>query len=97
MLPLQPSHSQAGKRRPLVHRLLKPRTSLDCLLCRLNSSAVRPASAPVRPWGEVKSRRGAPKRIPTEGFACPNQQCPYYGITDSPIHAAFWGWQAWSC
>jgi hypothetical protein len=96
-LPLEPSHSQAGKRRPPVHRLLKPRTPLDCPLCRLNSSAVRPASAPVRPWGEVKSRRGAPKRIPTEGFACPNQQCPYYGITDSPLHGAFWGWQAWSC
>jgi len=29
----------------------------------------------------VKSRRGAPKRIPTEGFACPNQRCTYYGIT----------------
>jgi hypothetical protein len=25
-LPLEPSHSQAGKRRPPVHRLLKPRT-----------------------------------------------------------------------
>jgi transposase-like protein len=48
---------------------------------------VRPASAPVRPWCEVKSRRGAPKRIPTEGFACPDQQCPYFGITDAHIHA----------
>jgi transposase-like protein len=35
----------------------------------------------------VKSRRGAPKRIHTEGFACPNQQCPYFGITDAHIHA----------
>jgi IS1 family transposase len=35
----------------------------------------------------VKSRRGAPKRIPTEGFACPNQQCAYFGITDAQIHA----------
>ena len=42
---------------------------------------------PVRPWSEVKSRRGAPKRIPTEGFACPNQQCPYFGITDARVHA----------
>ena len=23
----------------------------------------------------------------TEGFACPNQQCPYSGITDAHIHA----------
>jgi IS1 family transposase len=35
----------------------------------------------------VKSRRGAPKRVNTEGFACPNQQCPYYEITDAQIHA----------
>jgi IS1 family transposase len=83
----QPSHSQAGRRRTLVHRLLKPRTPLDCPLCRLCSSDVRPASAPVRPWCEVKSRRGAPKRIHTEGFACPNQQCSYFGITDAHIHA----------
>jgi hypothetical protein len=41
----------------------------------------------VRPWREVKSRRGAPKRIPTHGFACPNQQCAYFGITDALIHA----------
>jgi transposase-like protein len=41
----------------------------------------------VRPWCEVKSRRGAPKRVKTEGYACPNQQCPYCGITDAHIHA----------
>jgi len=45
------------------------------------------APAPVRPWREVKSRRGAPKRVNTEGFACPNHQCLYCGITDAHIHA----------
>ena len=40
-----------------------------------------------RPWSEVKSRRRAPKRVNTEGFACPNQQCLYFGITDADIHA----------
>jgi hypothetical protein len=40
-----------------------------------------------RPWPEVKSRRGAPKRIDTEGFACPNHLCPYFGLTDTHIHA----------
>ena len=53
----------------------------------LFSSVVGPAPLPVRPWREVKSRRGAPKRVNTEGFACPNQQCPYSGITDAHIHA----------
>ena len=42
---------------------------------------------PVRPWSEVKSRRGAPKRIQTDGFACPNQQCLYFGVTDAHVHA----------
>ena len=35
----------------------------------------------------MKSRRGAPKRIDTEGFACPNQQCSYFGINDARVHA----------
>ena len=40
-----------------------------------------------RPWREVKSRRGAPKRIDTAGFACPNQQCRYFGNIDARVHA----------
>jgi hypothetical protein len=84
----QPSSSRGGARRTPVQRLLKPRSPGDCPACRFsstNASVVGPA--PVRPWCEVKSRRGAPKRIDTVGFACPNQQCPYYGITDAQIHA----------
>ncbi len=41
----------------------------------------------MRSWREVKSRRGAPKRVNTDGFACPNPQCLYFGITDDHIHA----------
>jgi IS1 family transposase/transposase-like protein len=83
-------HSRAEAVRPMVHRLLKPRTPRDCPACRLSSTfstVVGPSPLPVRPWGEVKSRRGAPKRIDTQGFACPNQQCPYFGITDAQVHA----------
>ena len=73
-----------------VHRLLKPRSPHDCPACRLSSplsTDVEPAAPPVRPWREVKSRRGAPKRGNTKGFACPHHQCPSFGITDAPIHA----------
>src|ERR1700694_681680 len=35
----------------------------------------------------MKSRRGAPKRVNTEGFDCPNRTCLYFGITDASIHA----------
>lgn len=92
------SHSAVASRHSLVHRLLKPRCPDDCPACLLAStpsSSVRPASASVRPWCEVKSRRGAPKRVNTQDYACPNQQCPYFGITDAQIHAPLGRWQAW--
>jgi hypothetical protein len=87
-LRLQPSHSRGGIIHSRVHRLLRPRTPLDCPACRLSSTSSSEAEpTPVRPWSEVKSLRGAPRRVNTEGFACPNQQCSYYGITDAHIHA----------
>ena len=96
-----PAQSRAtAKLRTMLQRHLKPRTPDDCLACRLASppsSAVGPALAPVRPWPEVKSRRGAPKRVNTQGFACPNQQCAYFGISDAHIHAPLGRWQAWPC
>ncbi len=76
---------------PKVSRLLKPRTPLDCPACCSSvpyPTLPAPVRAPVRPWCEIKSRRGAPKRIPTQGFACPMPTCPYYQITDAHVHAA---------
>src|SRR5215831_6848782 len=88
--PFRPSSSPGRAKRSMFHRLLKPRTPDDCPACCLAFPALStggPAPAPVRPWREVKSRRGAPKRIDTQGFACPNQQCLYFGITDAHRHA----------
>ncbi len=88
--PRQPSHFKTGAVRTTVHRLLKPRTPDDCPACCLATTPALgggPAPDPVRPWCEVKSRRGAPKRISTEGFACPNRQCRYFGNTDARVHA----------
>jgi hypothetical protein len=85
-----PPPSRAVAVHTTVQRLLKPRSPLDCPACLFPStlsSAVGPAPPPVRPWCEVKSQRGAPKRIDTQGFACPNHKCPYSGITDARIHA----------
>jgi IS1 family transposase/transposase-like protein len=90
-LHLGPAPSRTvGKLRNRLPRLLKPRCPDDCPACRLASpasSARGPTPQPVRPWREVKSRRGAPKRVNTEGFACPNPKCLYFGITNSQIHA----------
>ena len=88
--PLRPASSQGAAKSTMLPRLLKPRSPDDCPGCRLGPtalSAVVPAPVPVRPWSEVKSRRGAPKRIDTAGFACPNPQCQYFGSTDAQIHA----------
>jgi hypothetical protein len=85
-----PPDSRRGAVQTRVQRLLKPRSPRDCPACRLSStfsSIVEPAPLLVRPWREVKSRRGAPKRLNTEGFACPNHKCPYSGITDAHVHA----------
>jgi hypothetical protein len=59
------------------------------------SAVIGPSPLPVRPWREVKSRRGAPKRGNTESFDCPNHQCPYFGITDARVHAPLGGWHPW--
>ena len=86
---LRPSSSPGEVKHTRLHRL-KPRSPADCPACRLASAASSvegPAPRPVRPWPEVKSRRGAPKRVNTQGFACPNQQCEYFGNSDAQIHA----------
>jgi transposase-like protein len=84
-----PAHGKGGGR-SLLPRRLKPRTPLDCPACCLAASRSSPGIRepnPVRPWREVKSRRGAPTRVQTAGFACPNHACGYYGISDADVHA----------
>jgi hypothetical protein len=72
-----------------LQRLLKPRAPDDCPACCQHATPTgSPTSRPpVIPWSAVKSRRGAPKRIGTQGFACPNRRCAYFRITDEQIHA----------
>jgi hypothetical protein len=56
----------------------RPRTPDDCPACsqRITANATTaPVGAPVRAWCELKSRSGAAKRIPTDGFACPTPRC----------------------
>jgi IS1 family transposase len=88
--PLWPASSQGAAKHTMLPRLLKPRSPDDCPACRLASTASsvgEPVPLPVRPWSEVKSRRGAPKHIDTESFSCPNRQCRYFGNTDAQFHA----------
>lgn len=65
---------------------LRPRTPKDCPLCQ-----GKPPHAhhhpDIIPWSQVKSKRGCRKELVSEGHACPNKDCLYYGIIDQHIHA----------
>ena len=70
-------------------RPLKPKTGDDCGLCQ-NAPAPKPAEVEgclPPPWRANPSRRGPKKHSNTEGYACDNRACKYYGITDATIHA----------
>jgi IS1 family transposase len=84
------AHLERPSAKPIHHRLLKPRPPDDCPACRRQHAP--PTAGPTRPpaprpWREFKSRRGAPKRISTDGFACPTHACVYHAITDAQVHA----------
>jgi hypothetical protein len=80
---------RARPRRAGWWRRWRTRTPADCPLCRQQDPppSARAAPAPPRPWREGRSHRGAPRRIPTAGYACRHAGCPYVGITDARIHA----------
>jgi hypothetical protein len=81
-------HQRPAPSASRMHRLLKPRTPDDCPACRQQGATTAvPAYPPVRPWHERKRYRGAPKRIATDGFACPTPSCDYYRVTDAQVHA----------
>ena len=65
-----------------------PKSPKDCLQCcagvRLETARI---NEQVKPWGEVRSKRGRQKRYATEGLACLNRVCPYYGVRDEKRHA----------
>jgi hypothetical protein len=76
--------------RTAMSRRLRPRSPDDCVLCQGHAAGFlrpQPCATPLRPWREGTRRRGAPRRVATEGYACPSPECAYYGITDSFMHA----------
>jgi len=75
--------------KPKTTRPLKPKTADDCPFCRAEKDKrddPQPKQA-LKPWSDVKSPRGRKKTLSTQGYACPNQACRYYGIVDERIHA----------
>jgi hypothetical protein len=71
------TQSHRPQRRWRVWRL-PPRTPDDCLHCRRAADLLERSAAPtVPPWRQGRSRRGAPRRVSTEGYACRQPACRY--------------------
>jgi IS1 family transposase/transposase-like protein len=65
-----------------------PKSPHDCPHCQAGVKLeVARVNQQVLPWREQRSRRGAKKRITTQGYACLNPACVYFGITDEQVHA----------
>lgn len=65
-----------------------PKSPKDCPHCCAGVAleTIR-INADVRPWYEVKNKRGRKKQYATQGLACLNRTCRYYGVRDEGRHA----------
>ena len=69
-------------------RRLKPRSADDCWRCKLGLHLKPKAKErQVTPWREMKGPAGRKKQSCSQGYACPNPDCKYQGITDAQVHA----------
>jgi hypothetical protein len=75
--------------KPKTLRPLKPKTADDYPLCKAEKDKGDDPQAKqaLKPWSDVKSPGGRNKTLSTQGYACPNQACRYYGIVADRIHA----------
>jgi IS1 family transposase/transposase-like protein len=69
-------------------RRWRPKSPKDCPACQSGVSLSLPRiRRDVKPWSQIKSTRGRKKTIKTQGFACPNVDCAYFGNRDATLHA----------
>lgn len=69
-------------------RRWKVKTPHDCSACQSGISLrIHPIHRTAQPWSECKSPRGRRKRSQTEGRACLDRACKYFGVTDERVHA----------
>src|SRR5262249_40407976 len=88
--PLRSANAPTLLPKTKVEQALKPRSPLDCLYCRrLMTKIPQAEEARALPpqWPNQKNKRGRPKTISSQGYACPNPQYLYFGITDQHHHA----------
>lgn len=68
-------------------RVLKAKTPCDCPLCQDKSDPKSPIPDAGVNYPSEKTRRGRPKKVNSEGFACLNPECRYYLIRSAERHA----------
>lgn len=61
-------------------RFLKAKTPCDCPLCQDKQDQAAPVPDATANYAYEKTKRGRPKRVNSEGFACLNPACRYYLI-----------------
>ena len=71
-----------------VPRQWHPKSEEACPGCRdgVQVTVVR-ANQAVRRYSSHKRKRGASKRLSTDGYACQCRECAYFGITDETVLA----------
>ncbi len=65
-----------------------PKSEQACAACRAGVQVRLVRARPeVTPYSRHKQKRGASKRVSSEGYACPCRACRYFGITSAAVHA----------
>ncbi len=69
-------------------RFWKPQSPRECAHCQVKVE-LHPlrSNLDLVPYTQLKSRRGHKKTVPTQGFACPNASCCYFGVIEDALHA----------
>lgn len=70
-----------------ANRPLRAKTPHDCVVCCGQVETMPVARQEPTPYGELKSRRGRPKTLDSQGYACLNPSCMYFLETDAARHA----------
>ena len=82
-------HSVAAKIRQVIkgRRQWHAKTPQDCPQCRCQRPHAPADLIEVTPWKTLRSRRGRKKSINSEGVACANPACVYFGCVVESVHA----------
>ncbi len=77
----------SGKK-PRKPWVLKAKNERDCSFCMFEKGQGKsPKRELPLAWSQQKGRGGPKKKISTQGYFCPNEECKYYGVTEESIHA----------